>query len=536
SSWLGDASDTMRIWEFHVDWNNTSNSTFGINGLPNYLIPVDNFTPIGFNIPQPGTGQQLDNLGDRLMHRLQFRNFGSYFTLVTNHTVDAGSRAGVRWYEVHKPVGGSWSMYQQGTYAGDTADGLHRWMGSAALDSAGNLAIGYSVSSSSVYPSIRYTGRLVNDPLGTLAQGEGEIIAGSGSQTHSAGRWGDYSMLGVDPYNDCTFWFTTEYIQNTGSAPWQTRIGSFTFPSCLTGLTGNLGGRVTDGGGGAPVSGAQITADGYTTFSDATGRYTLEGLPVGAYTVTVSAYGYYSQTVPNVDVFFNQTTVQNFVLTPTAPISLTGTIRDGSGQNWPLYARIDLSAPGYADTVFTNPHDGTYTLTLHTGLTYTLQVSVPGYTPQTTQFYASPVVRQLAGYVLDFNLTVDSTCTAPGYTGSGTCTPQSGGLLRGNVRDQNSGAPVNGATLSNAGNTATAQTTPDDPMLDDGFYTLFVSGSGAQPVSVSAPGYPTITGTVSITPGGTAWHDFLLPSGQLAYAPANFSATLNPTPTLTRTL
>ncbi|GAB4522787.1 MAG: hypothetical protein Fur0018_04990 [Anaerolineales bacterium] len=533
SSWMGDSTDTMRIWAFHVDWNNTGNSTFGINGQPNYLIPVDNFNPIGFSIPQPNTSQGLDNLGDRLMHRLQFRDFGSYFTLVTNHTVDAGARAGVRWYELHMPSGGAWSMYQQGTYAGDSADGLHRWMGSAALDSAGNLAIGYSVSSSSVYPSIRYTGRLVNDPLGTLSQGEGEIIAGSGSQTHSAGRWGDYSMLGVDPDNGCTFWFTTEYIQSTGSAPWQTRIGSFTFPSCLSGLTGGMSGQVTNANTGAPVGGAQVSTDGYTAYTTANGRYIFESLPVGMYTVTVSAYGYYTQTIPNVEVFYNQSTSQDFSLLPRSPISLTGTVRDGSGQNWPLYARIDLSAPGYADTIFTDPQSGAYSLTLQSGLTYTLQVQAvsPGYTAQSAQFRSVLPVN-----TRNFTLTVDTTCAAPGYTGSGTCTPQSGGLLLGNVYDANTAAPINGVNLTNAGSTATSQATPDDSTLDDGFYTLFVSGSGAQPVSASATGYPAITETVNITPGGAAWHDILLPAGKLAYAPASVDATLIPTPTLTTTL
>ncbi len=533
SSWLGDPTDMMRIWEFHVDWANTGNSTFGNSGQPNYLIPVDNFTPIGFDIPQPGTGQTLDNLGDRLMHRLQFRNFGTYFTLVTNHTVNASSVAGVRWYELHKPTGGTWSMYQQGTYAGDSTDGVHRWMGSAALDSAGNLAIGYSASSPSVYPSIRYTGRLVNDSLGTLPQGEAEIIAGSGSQTSSYGRWGDYSMLGVDPTNNCTFWFTTEYIQSTGSAPWQTRIGSFTFPSCLSGLTGNLAGRVTDNGSGTPINSAQVDADGYSALTDTTGRYTLESLLVGPYTVTVSAYGYYSQTVQNVDVLYNHTTIQDFALNPRAPISLTGTVSDGSGQGWPLYARIDVSAPGYADTFFTDPDSGAYSLTLHSGLTYTLDVQAiaPGYTSQSIQFYSTA-----PNNTRDFTLLADSTCSAPGYTGSGACSPQSGGLLLGNVFAVNNGAAINGATVSSAAHSATSQATPDDATLDNGFYILFVPGSGVQPVNATAIGYPTITDTVTITTGGIAWHDFNLPSGQLAYAPTSFNATLIPTPTMTSTL
>ena len=158
--------DAMRLWEFRVNWTTPANSTFGLSGQPNVVLPVASLTPVCPStqncVPQPDTSQGLDAIGDRLMYRLQYRNFGSYETLVTNHTVDAGSaRAGVRWYEIRKS-GGAWSVYQQGTYA--PADTEHRWMGSVALDHNGNMAIGYSVASSSVYPSIRYTGRLVGDP------------------------------------------------------------------------------------------------------------------------------------------------------------------------------------------------------------------------------------------------------------------------------------------------------------------------------------------------------------------------------------
>ena len=537
SSWLGDPNDTMRIWEFHVDWNNTANSTFGVNGQPNYTLAVDNFTPIGFSIPQPGTGQKLDNLGDRLMYRLQFRDFGSYFTLVTNHTVDAGGVAGVRWYELHKPVSGAWNIYQQGTYAGDSADGIHRWMASAALDSAGNLAIGYSASNSSVYPSIRYTGRLAGDPLGMLPQGEAEIIAGSGAQTSSYGRWGDYSMLGIDPYNGCTFWFTTEYVQNTGSSPWRTRIGSFTFPSCLTGLNGSLAGRVTDANTGSPVSDALVDAEGYTAFTGPDGRYLIDTLPVGAYTVTVSAYGYYSQTVQDVDVVYGQAATQDFSLVPRSPISLTGTVSDGSGQGWPLYGRIDVTAPGYADAAYTDPNDGSYALSLYRGITYTLHLSASGYQPQTVEFYKPATTVQAVSDVLDFNLLVDeSTCSAPGYADDGGCTAQNGGLLYGNIYNQNDGTAVNGVVVASGSTSTLSQGTPDDPAIDDGFYSLFVGGSGAQSVRVAGDGYPVVTNTVTITPGLISWHDFYLPAGELTYAPAAASATLIPTPTLTSTI
>ena len=155
-----------------------------------------------------------------MMH-LWYRNFGSHGTLVTNHTVNAGGGiAGIRWYEIRGGFGGSTTfadatIYQQGTYS--PADATHRWMGSIAMDRDGNIALGYSVSNSTnVYPSVRYAGRHAGDPLGTLPRGEVTLINGSGCQLGTAGGWGDYSAMSVDPVDDCTFWYTQEYYQTTG--------------------------------------------------------------------------------------------------------------------------------------------------------------------------------------------------------------------------------------------------------------------------------------------------------------------------------
>jgi hypothetical protein len=173
-----------------------------------------------------GTTNQLDSLGDRPMYRLAFRNFGNHESLVFNHSVTSG----VRWYELQSPVSasGTFSVYQQGTYA---PDATYRWMGSAAMDQAGDLAIGYSASSSSIYPAVRYTGRLPGDAPGTLAT-EASIIEGTGSQTNGLHRWGDYSSLRIDPADDCTFWYINEYLASSGAFNWKTRIGSFKFSGC----------------------------------------------------------------------------------------------------------------------------------------------------------------------------------------------------------------------------------------------------------------------------------------------------------------
>ncbi len=222
-------TNVLDLFKFHVDWTTPSNSTFtGPTALSTAAYNVLCSTTRNC-VQQPGTSVRLDGLGDRLMFRVAYRNFGDHESIVTNHSVNvSGGLAGVRWYEVRNP-GGSPSIYQQGTYS---PDNTNRWMGSVAMDGQGNMAMVYSASSSSVYPGIRYTGRLATDPLGQMSQGETTLIAGSGSQTGTASRWGDYSMMTIDPSDDCTFWMTTEYIQTTGTASWQTRIGAFKFPGC----------------------------------------------------------------------------------------------------------------------------------------------------------------------------------------------------------------------------------------------------------------------------------------------------------------
>ena len=230
-AWGAASVDQLQIWSFHADFANPSLSSFTrVAALP--TAPFDS-DMCGYSrncIPQPGTTARVDAIADRLMYRLQYRNFGTHETLVVNQTVDADAsdHAGIRWYEVRSP-GSSPFIYQQGTYAPDPNQ---RWMGSAAMDGSGNIALGFSVSGPVTSPSIRYTGRLADDPLNVMTLGEADLMVGSGSQTHSSGRWGDYSALLVDPADDCTFWFTQEYYAVTSEIGWQTRIGSFALPGC----------------------------------------------------------------------------------------------------------------------------------------------------------------------------------------------------------------------------------------------------------------------------------------------------------------
>ncbi len=246
----GDAVDGLRLFEFKPNWVTPASSTFSLHAdVPGAAFDPDMCGYARNCIPQPpavppasGSMQKVDALSDRLMHRLAYRNFGTHASMVVTHTVDAGGdHAAVRWYELRSPFSplpGSFALYDQGTHA---PDATHRWMASAAIDAAGNVAVGYSASNATtVYPSIYYAGRLGSDAPGSgLTQGEAIAIAGSNSQTTSAYRWGDYSAMTTDPVDQCTFWYTQEYYTNTPpTCPvsnyrcWQTRIASFRFPNC----------------------------------------------------------------------------------------------------------------------------------------------------------------------------------------------------------------------------------------------------------------------------------------------------------------
>jgi hypothetical protein len=225
-------ANSLNLWKFHVDFANSANTTF--TGPTTISVAAFNAACSGGGtcIPQPSTSNKLDSLADRLMYRLAYRNRAGVESLLVNHSVTVGSKrtgiTSVRWYEIRTP-NGTPSVYQQGTLS--TSDSIHRWMGSIASDKQGNIALGYSASSGTIKPSIRYTGRLVTDALGTM-QTENIIQAGGGSQTGNLHRWGDYSAMTVDPVDDCTFWYTNEYLKAAGSFNWSTRIASFKFPGC----------------------------------------------------------------------------------------------------------------------------------------------------------------------------------------------------------------------------------------------------------------------------------------------------------------
>ena len=233
--WLSIELPTWKLFRFHVDWAVPANSTFT---LGTNLTPAG-YTVLGANVPQLGTADTLDTLADRPMFRLAYRRFGDgHEALVGNLTVASGGVAAVRWWEIDNVTSGTATFVQQGTYQPDTT---WRWMASAAMDFVGDIVVGFSASSSSINPQIRYAGRVPGDPINTLGQGEATLFAGTGSQTGTSSRWGDYSDLTIDPVDDCTFWYTNEYYSTTTSFNWKTRIGNFKMPGCSLSPTFTLG-------------------------------------------------------------------------------------------------------------------------------------------------------------------------------------------------------------------------------------------------------------------------------------------------------
>ncbi len=233
---LNFGTNSLKLWKLHADFAVPANSTF----TGPTTLTVANFAQ-GCNrtcVAQPGTLNRLDMLGDRLMYRLAYRKFADgHEALVVSHSITTG----YRWYEIRDP-NGTPTVFQQGTFAPDANT---RWMGSIAMDKSGNIGLGYTLGSSTVFPSVYFTGRNPGDPLGTM-QTEQAIVDGSGSQT-SPTRWGDYSAMTIDPADDCTFWYTQEYSKITGTFSWSTRIANFKFAGC-------------GGGGGGPVVSLSATS------------------------------------------------------------------------------------------------------------------------------------------------------------------------------------------------------------------------------------------------------------------------------------
>ncbi|HVF30387.1 MAG TPA: FG-GAP-like repeat-containing protein [Pyrinomonadaceae bacterium] len=298
----GDPQDAIRLYDFHADFNDPFASTFTERTeSPIVVAAFDPTSPDGrADIGQPLPGERLDSQSDRLNYRLAYRNLGTHESLVVNQTVrltpaENDYRAGVRVYEFQR-MGGNYSVREQSTI-GDPSSS--RWIAAAAQDHQGNLAVQYNLGSDEKRPSIFYTGKLASDAAGNFRL-ERALVNGTGVQKAFGWRWGEYAGMNVDPVDDCTFWMTNAYYSRESEEfsdfGWLTQIGSFKFAECTPAPSASVTGVVTNVATGQPISGAMVTATGYSRRTGADGNYgSLRVLP-GTYQVTASARGFLSQT------------------------------------------------------------------------------------------------------------------------------------------------------------------------------------------------------------------------------------------------
>ncbi len=297
-------------------------------------------------VPQLGqaTTAALDNIKAHFMYRLAYRNNGTQAapqeSLVVNIPVRGATtnttHDAIRWYEFRNSGSSTTAptIYQQSTY---DPDSTYRWLGSIAMDKDQNIALGYSKSSATMYPGIWITGRLGTDPINTMGT-EVQVQAGSGSQDATGGnRWGDYSSLTLDPIDQCTFYFTNEYLKTSGAFNWSTRIASYRFPSCSDAAAwGTLTGTITSTETGAPISGVVVTLEnGYAAATNAAGVYTML-VPAGGYTA-VAAHPARNCTVASpasapLSVNVNASTTQNFTMSGASKLEANGYTIDDAGS------------------------------------------------------------------------------------------------------------------------------------------------------------------------------------------------------------
>jgi hypothetical protein len=306
--WAGVSSDHLKIWEVNVNWTSpTSSSITAPQVLP--VSPFDSqFNAQWNDIQQPGTSQKLDGVPTAMMYMAQYREFSGYASVVLNHTVDVNGsdQGGIRWYELRKVGSNPWTVYQEGTFSPDNQS---RWMGSMCMDYQGNIGLAYNVSGSTVFPSIRYTGRYASDPLGQMTFAEETIIDGSGTQS-GGNRWGDYAHMAIDPTDDATFWYTGMYVASGGAR--KTRIASFKIASDEPNDVGVV--AITSPENGVLTASEQVTVTVYNFGTDDQANF-----PV-AYSVNGNT--------PVVETY-------------------SGTLTSGTSGTYTFTAPVNMSTPGY---------------------------------------------------------------------------------------------------------------------------------------------------------------------------------------------
>jgi hypothetical protein len=458
---FGDPNDALRMFEFHADFATPANSTF--TQRPDLLlVPFDASQPGSANAveqpPPAASGAFLDSLADRLMHRLAYRTLaGGVQSYVLNFTVNVSGvpatsastyQTGIRWVELRRNPGtGGVTVNQQGTYApgaGDGVSGRNIWMASIAQDYQGDIGLGFSASSLTQFPSILYAGRLAGDAAGTMGQGEATLFAGSGSQQHTAGRWGDYSATSVDPADECTFWHTNQYYSASGTSSWRTRIGAFKVdPNCTAQQKGTITGQVTDCQNGAAVQNAVVTTpEGFFRQTDASGNYSIVVAP-GAYSVSVTKPGTGINCGGSISVSAGSSVTLNCCLqvTPSCTISCPSNVVKVNDPNQ-CGALVSYSAPtttGTCGNVSCSPASGSsfprgttdVTCTTTSGPSCSFQVlvqdtqppSFSGGCPQTVNVANAYQCPYATGGVVNYSAPT-ATDNCPGVTVA--CNPPSG--------------------------------------------------------------------------------------------------------------
>jgi hypothetical protein len=406
----GDGQDAIKLFDFRPNFQNPSLSTFTERSESPIAVAAFDPTspPERADIRQPAPGDLLDSQSDRLMYRVAYRNFGASESLVFNQTVRATPageiyQAGVRLYELKRTGQNSPFAVQNGVTIGDAT--ASRWMASAAQDFQGNLAVGYSLSSSEKKPQIVYAGRAATDETNAVRT-ERVLHEGTGVQTAFGYRWGDYSTLVVDPIDDCTFWYTNEYYSRESEQEsqfgWKTRVGNFKFPTCQNAPRGAIQGRVTNAATGQPIANAVVKIGlDYVRRTDENGNYSFV-LPPQSQTLSVNAPGFRAQFI-EIPISDRANLTQNFVLQPISAMQNLGAeiTAESCNRNFAIEPgetvtiNLPLKNIGAAAAV-----NFTVTLESHSGVT----------NPSATQNYGNVAVGQTVVRSFTFTAAPNLAC------------------------------------------------------------------------------------------------------------------------------
>jgi hypothetical protein len=506
-------STQARVWKFHADYATPASSTF--TGPTN--VTLSSFGAGPASVPEK-QGNAVDTLAYRLMMQNQYQNLNGTESLWLTHTI-AGSTtttAAVRWYQLN--ITGSTiplTPVQQSTWA---PDAKNRFMSSLAVDKSGNMAVGYTVSDATMFPSLRYAGRLASDAVNTLGQGETSLIEGTGFQccTFSDGstntRYGDYSTMTTDP-DGCTFWFTSEYFDTAPTTlagdNWKTRIGSFKYSQCVPNTLGTLQGTVTDAVTGNPIAGAVVTFGIRKLKTDANGLYQYTNLPTGTYTVNVTATGYSSSTTNNVNVSSGSTTTQNVQLNPpTVNTTLAVGSSNGTYGNTTTLTATLTQAGGSAVS----------------GKTVTFTLNSANFANNTATTNASGVATLTNVSLAGINAGTYASGVGASFAGGGGLNPSSG----------SNSLTVNKAELSVTAEDKTRAYGEENPPLT---YTM-TGFAGGDTQANSTSGLPSLTTTATSTsPAGA--YPITITAGTLTANNYTFgftNGTLTVTPAATYTI